>query len=130
MIRGKDSGKMQPISGRQYARTFTQKEKELLLGVTETYNFLCGERHTDISFQYLSEQWFIIFSQAVKILKNTSQKFIPSFIFMITISYRVNQVLPGKTVFWDCGTDTTNARILSRYGKKYYQVFTNKIYFP
>ena len=66
------SGKRQPISGGQYEIKIKQKEKENLLDVPETSNFVSGEINTDMYLQDISGSWFISFPKDVNTFKKAT----------------------------------------------------------
>ena len=102
---------------------------EILQALPTKNLFSSGGRHSDVSTQLLSERWYISPSQALKTLKNTSQKFLRSAILPLSRRYRADRHFYRKNLRGKWSTDTMDGRVLSLAGNRYAQVFANSGYF-
>lgn len=96
------------------------------LSVPNSYQ--SSKRHSDVSTDDLSNEWFISFAQTTK-TKNTTQNYSISALLPLFRRYRVNHVYFNKTLTGEWSTDTIDDRTKSLDGDRYAQVYANKGYF-
>ena len=97
--------------------------------VKEIPTFQSTGRHTDTTPEDLSQRWHISIAQAIKTLKNTTQKFLRSAILPLSRRYRADRMFDRKTLVGRWSTDTMDGRCKSLEGNKYAQIFANDKYF-
>lgn len=91
--------------------------------------FHSKERHSDVSPENLSERWGISLHAAKETLKRTTQRILRSAVLPLARRYRADRMFKKKRLDGEWSSDTLVARVTSKDGNKYAQVFANTGYF-
>ena len=91
--------------------------------------FVSGDRKSDISPESLAERWFIGLETAKKTLQKTTQRLVRSALLPLSRRYKADRIfqLPRLQGTWF--SDTVDARVKSKDGNRYGQLFAHESYF-
>ena len=91
--------------------------------------FQSKSRHSSVSPQDLSEQWFIGLKKAKDAIKNTTQQILCSALLPLARRYRADQMYERPQIRGVVYTDMMDGQHKSLNGNKYAQVFTTDFHF-
>ena len=91
--------------------------------------FQSKSRHSSVSPQDLSEQWFIGLKKAKDTIKNTTQQILCSALLPLAQRYRADQMYERPQIRGVVYTDMMDGQHKSLNGNKYAQVFTTDFHF-
>ena len=91
--------------------------------------FISGDRKSDVTPQSLAERWLIGLDTAKQTIEKTTQRLVRSAVLPLSRRYKADRIyqLPRLRGTWF--TDTIHARVQSKDGNKYAQIFANEAYF-
>ena len=97
--------------------------------VIAAHSFESKETHTSVTTQDLSERWCIGLGQATETLKHNTQIIVWSAVMPLARRYRTDKMHKKPRLRGEWFIDTLDRQVISKYGNRYGQVFSNRGFF-